>query len=122
MGHRCILDTNIVIYYLEGILSSTAKTVVDEAMVAGVNLSVISKIELLCWNAPQESNAGKIHSFFHDSVILGLHDVIIENTIQLIKNHHKIKLPDAIIAATALSFNLTLITQEQVPTFPRSNN
>lgn len=43
-----------------------------------------------------------------DSVVLGLSDDIVEQTIE-IKKENKIKTPDAIIAATAILNQLTLI-------------
>ena len=74
-------------------------------------MSVISKIELLCWNPPHVAGLQKVRSFVNEAIILPLDDAIIETTIDLRKNHHKIKLPDAIIAATALCFNAVLITR-----------
>lgn len=111
MGSGSILDSNIVIYYLKGALDLSAKVVVERAIMAGAKLSVISKIELLCWNPPSGSDFGKIQSFVHDSIIFGLDDVIVENTVKLRKNYRKIKVPDAIIAATALSLDFALITR-----------
>jgi predicted nucleic acid-binding protein len=46
----------------------------------------------------------------HDAVVLALNDLVIDKTIQ-IRREHKIKLPDAIIAATALVYDFTLITR-----------
>lgn len=62
MRSGSILDSNIVIYYLEGALDLSARVVVEKAIMAGAKLSVISKIELLCWNPPPGSNIGKIHA------------------------------------------------------------
>jgi predicted nucleic acid-binding protein len=46
----------------------------------------------------------------NDAKLIGLTDEIIDTTIEVRKNH-KIKLPDAIIAASALVNRLTLISR-----------
>lgn len=51
-----------------------------------------------------------MENFVNDVNLLGLTDAIIERTIKICKTN-KTKLPDAIIAATAIEYNLTLITR-----------
>jgi predicted nucleic acid-binding protein len=72
-------------------------------------VSVISKIEVLRFNAPLQIER-VLSAFFDNSRILLLDEDVVEITISVCKQH-KIKLPDAIIAATALSLNLTLLTR-----------
>jgi predicted nucleic acid-binding protein len=48
--------------------------------------------------------------FTGQSNVININDEIIEKTIKLRKSY-KIKLPDAIIAATAISYGLTLVTR-----------
>ncbi|MGN6248483.1 MAG: type II toxin-antitoxin system VapC family toxin, partial [Ginsengibacter sp.] len=50
-----------------------------------------------------------INDFISESVVFGLTEDIIQRTISLRKSK-KIKLPDAVIAATALENNLQLLT------------
>lgn len=50
------------------------------------------------------------HSFINESNVVALSDAIVETTI-FIRKQIKIKLPDAIIAATALVNNFTLLTR-----------
>jgi predicted nucleic acid-binding protein len=72
-------------------------------------ISVISQIEVLRFNAP--AHAMKVLSDFVDSsIILSLDDNIVKVTIDFCRQS-KIKLPDAIIAATALVHNQTLLTR-----------
>ena len=52
----------------------------------------------------------KIRSFISDSIILSLTDEVVERTIEL-RKLYKIKLPDAIIAATAIVHDFTLISR-----------
>jgi predicted nucleic acid-binding protein len=50
------------------------------------------------------------NEFITDSIVIGLEEAIILRTITL-RKQQKIKLPDAIIAATALVHHLTLVTR-----------
>jgi predicted nucleic acid-binding protein len=69
-------------------------------------ISVINRIELLGHNRPELS---KFKIAVDGCHIFGLNEDIILKTIALRKSR-SIKLPDAIIAATALVHDLTLIT------------
>jgi predicted nucleic acid-binding protein len=48
--------------------------------------------------------------FIENSIILDINPEVVQQTIAIRKSR-KIALPDAIIAATAIAYNLTLITQ-----------
>jgi len=73
------------------------------------NISVITKIEILGYKTAPEAYQ-LLSGFVEDSVVLGLSDDIVEQTIE-IRKKRKIKTPDAIIAATALVNQLTLISR-----------
>jgi hypothetical protein len=73
------------------------------------NVSVITKIEVLGFNAPDE-HYKLLSNFMDDALILDLTPDVINLSIAIRKTG-KIKLPDAIIAAIALVFELTLITR-----------
>ena len=104
------MDTNVVIELLGGVLPVSGKDwlqdIIDQNLHA---LSVINEIEFLGF---ESTNAEmKVMEAFTDaSAILPLSDAIVQKTIELRKTY-RIKLPDAIIAATALTHNLTLITR-----------
>ena len=74
------------------------------------NLSVITKIELLCFKGTKQSEEKLTKTFVDASTVFGLDEAIVNKTIAL-RKMHPIKLPDAIIAATAIVFNLVLITR-----------
>ncbi len=105
-----LLDTNIVIYYLKAALPPKAmqllNTIVDEQPI----LSVITKIEVLGFIAPNKEEQNITTIFVEAADIINLNEEIVAQTIALRKQQH-IKLPDAIIAATAIVFNLTLLTR-----------
>ncbi len=110
MGARFLLDTNTVIYLGNGSLPEKALDFLRIEVKKGVSLSVISEIELLGWNAPSEHEAFITESFVSGSFIIQLTRSIVLKTIE-IRKMRKIKLPDAIIAATALVHDLTLISR-----------
>ena len=73
------------------------------------NLSVITKIEVLGYNAPEKESV-LLNDFMNDAMVLDLGADIVSITID-IRKRYKIKLPDAIIAATAMSRSFTLISR-----------
>ncbi len=73
-------------------------------------MSVITKIELLGWQASTSKQMQEVKNFVMDSEILALTDTIVDKTVE-IKRSLKIKLPDAIIAATAIVHDLTLLSR-----------
>jgi tRNA(fMet)-specific endonuclease VapC len=110
MGKRFLIDTNIAIYFLDGNLTPSGIVFLQPLINQEINISVITKIELLGWNFPN-SNKSEIHNEFVDqSNVFPLDDEIVEKTIE-IRRTYKIKLPDAIITATAIVFDLTLISR-----------
>ncbi len=110
MGTKYLIDTNAVIEFLGGHLPTSGsvwlQSIIDKDL---YYLSVINQIELLGYNgSPAEMQT--LQDFVNASDVLLLSDLIVQTTISLRKSH-KIKLPDAIIAATALTYNLTIITR-----------
>ena len=110
MGQTTLLDTNIFIYLTKGGLDESTLLRLRNATISGFNLSVISKIELLGYTFPTIEEKEQTESFIQSSTIFALTDDIVDKTIEL-RKAHKIKLPDAIIAATALVHDLILISR-----------
>lgn len=71
-------------------------------------MSFISEIELQVWKPTNPDDIIVYQKFVSISIILGLQDGIIAETIRVRKTYN-LKLPDALIAATCLVNNLTLI-------------
>lgn len=109
MGKGYLIDTCAVIKFLYGVFPpeglSFLKSVVDRESI----LSVINKIELLVYAFPNEKEEEKFNKFISHSRIINLEDDIVHNTIR-IRKENNIKLPDAIIAATAITNDLILIS------------
>jgi predicted nucleic acid-binding protein len=104
-----IIDTNIVIDYLGKKIPASGMNFMNSIINAIPNISVVTKIEVLGFNAPDE-HYQLLTNFMDDANILNLTNSIVNTCIELRKNK-KIKLPDAVIAATAIVYNLTLITR-----------
>jgi predicted nucleic acid-binding protein len=110
MEHRqYLMDTNSVIDFLGNKLPASGLAFMNTVIDAGPNVSVITKIELLGYNAPEAHNRTLIN-FINDGAVFGLTDHVVNATINIRKSY-RIKLPDAIICATALVYDLTLITR-----------
>lgn len=104
-----LLDTNSVIYFFNG--EENISNLIERTE-ERVYLSFITKIELLCFETVDEDVMKKIYEFLREVEILYIDDEIITNTIDCRKNM-KLKLPDAIIAATAKTKALPLVTADK---------
>ncbi len=110
MGAGYLADSNAVIDLVLGRLAPVSAAWLDAQLNAQrVAIAVIARIELLSKTAPAAEYA--FMQAFVDSVeVLLLDEPVIQQTIRL-RQQHRIKLPDAIIAATALAHGLTLVTR-----------
>lgn len=104
-----LIDTNAVVDYLGGKLPSIGITFMNDVIDAEPNISVITKIEVLGFNAPPQ-HYKILSNFIDDVTTLELTTNVVEACIQ-IRQKNKIRLPDAIIAATALIYDLVLISR-----------
>ncbi|MDR1343389.1 MAG: type II toxin-antitoxin system VapC family toxin [Prevotellaceae bacterium] len=104
-----LMDTNAVIDYLGNNIPAMGMGFLNEVMDTKPQVSVITKIEVLGFNAPA-THYRLLTQFMSDVIVLNLTDKIVETCIDIRKKCH-IKLPDAIIAATALAYDLVLITR-----------
>lgn len=104
-----LIDTNAVIDYLGRKLPLNGMKFMDSVIDATPNVSVITKIEVLGFNTHEEYYS-LLTGFMDDSIIFDLSEESINQSI-LLRKKFKIKLPDVIIAATAISNKLQLITR-----------
>jgi len=81
---------------------------IDEIIDDTPRLSVISQIELLSWQT-EKSVEKKVREFITDSKIYTLEEDIVVECVEL-RRKHKMKTPDALIAATAIFYKLVLVT------------
>jgi predicted nucleic acid-binding protein len=109
MEQGFLIDTDILIYYLNGQIPDRADRIVSEAFEKSFNISVISKIELLGWHKFTKAQYNKAELLISAANIYPLDNLIVDDTIA-IKRKLRIRIPDAIIASTCLINNLTLMT------------
>ncbi|WP_340103336.1 type II toxin-antitoxin system VapC family toxin [Rhodohalobacter sp. 8-1] len=111
MGVKYLWDTHTVIYYLQQQFPPSSEKFIDKILdQSEPAISAITEIELLCWNAPKENDMVVIQNFIDDSLVFELEKNIKLETAK-VRKASKIKLPDAIIAATAILYDLTLLTR-----------
>lgn len=106
MEEEYLIDTNVISGYLENKLSKKGESFFENLITTSPNISFINQIELLGHNLPKLPECKMIFEAF---VVIGISDSTINKTIAIRKSK-KIKLPNAIIAASAISLNLKLIT------------
>jgi hypothetical protein len=109
MGRQYLIDSNAVIDYLSGKLPAKGMSFMNQVINDIPNISVITKIEVLGYKTTLEAYQ-LLTSFVVDSVVFGLMDDIVEQTIE-IRKEYKLKTPDAIIASTALENGFTLVSR-----------
>ncbi len=112
MGKGYLVDTNIAIYTLNGALPENAVRFLTPVLNDGCFISLISRVELLGFAFAVATDEGKARQFVEDSVVLPLSDAVADQAIDIRKSH-KIKLGDALIAATAMVNSLTLLTRNE---------
>jgi len=109
-GIKRLLDTNIII----GLLKGNSEAVV---MLHGIGLEVcaysaVTRMELLGFPDITDLERQSINALLNRMLRLSINHEIEETTITF-KQRYRVKLPDAIIAATAITHNLELLTLDK---------
>ncbi len=107
---KYLIDSNTVIDYLNGKLPFNGNSFVNSIVDVDPKISVITKIEVLGFNLQSAEDYQIVVDFINDNMVYNLDEFIINKTIELRKKY-KIKLPDAIIAATALCNDLAIVSR-----------
>lgn len=110
MGKRFLIDTNVIIYFLKNEIPEKKKSSIRNIFSSSFIISVISEIEFLGWMGFDEEEFNQANDFIHLAETINLSDEIVQRTIN-IKRRNKIKTPDAVIAATCLVNDSTLVTR-----------
>ena len=100
-----LLDTNTILYFLAGRVGAQLPAVPLAA-------SVISKIEALSYPAIKADEEKQVRAFFQAINVVSLDESISEMAI-LLRRRHRLKIPDALIAATALVHDMELVSADQ---------
>ncbi|MEW5819233.1 MAG: type II toxin-antitoxin system VapC family toxin [Cyanobacteriota bacterium] len=105
-----LLDTNILIYFLNDQIPEDAYQTVKDMIKQSFNISIITKLELLGWNKYTEDDFAATKIFLSNASVININDNIVDATIDVMRKN-KLDLADAIIAVTAMNNNLTLVTR-----------
>jgi len=99
-----VLDTNIALYYLGGRLMIP--------LPSGLyHISIITEMELLSYASLSAAEEQQIRNFLAQLMIIDI-DEPIKNMAIALRKEYRLKLPDAIISATAQSINALLLTND----------
>jgi len=105
IGKNALLDSNVIIYLSRRELDLDFADQFDT-----LSISVITYMEILGYNFSDQSEERFIYDFLSAFHTYFVDQEIAEGVIQIQKNK-RIKLPDAIIASTAILNDLCLITR-----------
>ena len=108
INNKLLLDTNIIIYYFNGIITDDK---IDEILKESFNISIITKNEFLSWQKLREDKVleQKALDFISHANVYELTDEIADKVIE-IRQRYRVKTPDAIIGATALVYGFDIVT------------
>jgi len=104
-----LIDTNILIYHTKG-SQAVSSFMSDVVAHRAFNISILTKIEFLGWEKHTREGFQKCEQLVKLANIYPVDEDIAEQAIGL-RRRVKIKLADAVIAATALVNNLKLATR-----------
>lgn len=109
-----LLDTNIVLYFLDGKLKEPLPD--NEYYV-----SIITQLELLSYPLIDYEAQLSIDKFLKEVEIVNINSEIVLETIE-IRKKYKFKLPDSIIIATARVLGIEILSNDQeFAKFPQLN-
>ena len=111
-GVRLLLDTNVVIGYLDGREPVRQLMERHDAVPAISAISQISRIELLSFHALSKDDEHRILALLSAVQVILIDEGIERETIAL-RRRTRLKLPDAVIAATARVNGLELLTLDE---------
>ena len=107
---KILCDTDVIIEYLKG--NEATKKIFDKLKNKSIALSAITLMELF-YGALNKRELNKIKRALSEFDILLLNEDITKIAVDLIEKYsksHGLKIPDALIASTAIYYDITLWT------------
>jgi predicted nucleic acid-binding protein len=106
MGTRYLIDTNVIIDAQSGVLSEKGMLFLKGVIDQDFTISFVTYIEVLGYKNVSKAT----EEFMALANVIETNKSIIDACIAL-RKQKKIKLPDAIIASTALAYGFTIISR-----------
>lgn len=106
-GNRLFVDTNILLYLISG--DETVAELLDRKH---ITISFVTELELLGYKDLPESDLKIIQELINEATVIDI-NAEIKRLVVLLRKNHKIKLPDAIVVASALYLDLPLVTADK---------
>lgn len=106
-GERLVVDTSALIHLLDG-----TKAMVDLLNGAEVYASFVTEIEMLSSTRGTAEHLLRKKALLNELSIIDINQPIKEVTIEL-RKRHGLKVPDCLIAATAIHLDLPLVTTDK---------
>jgi predicted nucleic acid-binding protein len=108
---KYLIDNNAISSFFSGLFTQRGMDFMAEVFDQTPIISVITEIEALSWLNADKNKEEIVKAFVQDATILTLTSEVVDQCVR-IRRSRKVKTPDAIIAATAIVHNLTLITSD----------
>ena len=112
MGQKYLIDTNVISHLFASKLPESGKEFLKNVINSNFIISVAVEIEVLTFHDIPDKMP-LIEEFVRLATILPLDTAVTQKAIEIRRNHRKLKLGDAIIAATAIVGKLILISNNQ---------
>ena len=106
-GNKFLLDTNIMLYILGG-----DKIIANYLFKKILYTSIICEIELLSFGSITSKQETEINNFLKEFKIISIDQSVKDISISLRKKYN-LKIPDSIIAATAINIEIPLVTSDK---------
>lgn len=106
-GNKFLLDTNAILYILNGD-EALAKFLYEDRLY----ISIITEMELLSYKDITAKEMQLVKTFLSDFTIVNISELIKDQAIETKKNTF-LKLPDSIIAATAIILDIPFVTSDK---------
>ena len=104
---KYLIDSNVLIEHLNGACEAT-NFIQNHWELSGI--SAVTKIEVLGFPFPTQQAESGAEELINAMELISISEKIVEQTIRL-RKMTRIKIPDAIIASTALNHQLVLVTR-----------
>jgi predicted nucleic acid-binding protein len=106
-GKEILVDTNIVLYLLNG--SDDIEKVLQGK---DVYMSFMTELELIGYKGTTPKQEKQITELLKDCSIISMNNLIKDKYVEIRKKSN-LKLADAVIAATAIAFDMPIITADK---------